>query len=816
MKTNNLLRLFTITICMAIAFAIGVNAEPMAEMPFNSVNGKIVDEQSGSPIEFASVAVFNTSDSSLVSGTMTDENGNFKIKDLKIGKYYVKATFIGYDEYVSTGFSVSKAGKSANLGDIAMKSKNTKIDEVVVKGEKSRIEYKIDKRVINVDKDLNAKGGTAANALENTPSVQVDPQGNVTLRGSSEFIVLIDGKPSVVKGSDALKQIPASAVKQIEVITNPSAKYDAEGQVGIINVVLKKDKLQGLNGNLSASAGTTNKRNGNALLNYRVGKVNLFGGVDYMDNKYSEVIDFNSRTTQNNTSKHTLQSTDQFNKNDKLAFKAGIDYDIDTMNSVSFSGTLGREGYDNGSNSQALVIPDIAGNTTYFSSNNYMDVMGDVYSLNADYSHSFTKDSKISFTNTFYNWKGKDDNKLNELNTNSVYEYVDVSSMLHNHKDNKNYNYRANIDYSTPLFSGNFETGAQFRYEYRWEDLYFENYDVNQALWAKNDTFSNNLYYNNTIYSGYATYSNTVWGINYQLGLRGEVFLRKIEISTNADPYEYNKFMFYPSVHLSKSINEKHQFQLSYSRRINRPQPWILSNNPSYLDSKNVFIGSPYLKPEYTDAYEFNYRTTLKVFTFSTQTYFRNTTNCFQTSRYLNPDGKMYHRLINSDNQQSYGVEQGIDININKWWQINSGANVYHYILKTMNGASENKKEVNTWDARYVNNFNTKWKTRIQTVFYYRAPSIDAVGDVNGFYTVNMAISQSILKDRGNISLSVENILNSIKFDYKVKGAGFDNVYGINAEGTAFMINFSYSFNNFQNKNRGRADALEFKGGGAF
>jgi len=176
----------------------------------------------------------------------------------------------------------------------------------------------------------------------------------------------------------------------------------------------------------------------------------------------------------------------------------------------------------------------------------------------------------------------------------------------------------------------------------------------------------------------------------------------------------------------------------------------------------------------------------------------------------------MYHRLINSDNQQSYGVEQGIDININKWWQINSGANVYHYILKTMNGASENKKEVNTWDARYVNNFNTKWKTRIQTVLYYRAPSIDAVGDVNGFYTVNMAISQSILKDRGNLSLSVQNIFNSIKFDYKVKGAGFDNVYGINAEGTTFMLNFSYSFNNFQYKNRGRADALEFKGGGAF
>ena len=231
----------------------------------------------------------------------------------------------------------------------------------------------------------------------------------------------------------------------------------------------------------------------------------------------------------------------------------------------------------------------------------------------------------------------------------------------------------------------------------------------------------------------------------------------------------------------------------------------------------NIFKGSPYLKPEYTDAYEFNYRTTVGKFTFSTQTYYRNTTNSFQALRIMDDKGVMYHQLTNSENQQAYGVEQGIDVNLFKWWSINSGANLYRYTLRTLISSSEKKtQKVNTWDARFINNFNLKWDTRIQTVCYYRAPGVDAQGESQGFFTTNVAVSKTLLKGKGNLGLSVENIFNSIKFDYKVKSSTFDNKYNIVAEGPIVMLNFSYAFNNFQSKNRGRADDTSFKGGGAF
>jgi outer membrane receptor protein involved in Fe transport len=331
-----------------------------------------------------------------------------------------------------------------------------------------------------------------------------------------------------------------------------------------------------------------------------------------------------------------------------------------------------------------------------------------------------------------------------------------------------------------------------------------------------NDTFSYTQDYLNTIYSGYATYSDNFYGIGFQLGLRSEYFARLIEDTGLGEPAEFNKFMFYPSVHLSKSLNDKHQLQLSYSRRINRPQAWLLNNTPSYIDPYNIFKGSPFLKPEYTDAYEFNYRVVFQKVTFSAQSYFRYTTNLFTSLRNLQSNGIMVHQLTNSKDQTAYGQELGFDFNIFKWWQINTGTNIYHYSLRTLINSDEKTSAINTWDARLVSSFNLKWGTRLQAVTYMRGKNKDAMGTNEGFYTCNLAVNQSLMKGKANIGLSAQNIFNSIKFDYLTQSNTFNNKYNIQAEGPIIMLNFSYSFNNFQNKNRGRADDLQFKGGGAF
>jgi outer membrane receptor protein involved in Fe transport len=775
MKTKFLNLLVVIIFNLSPVALMAGNSVVTGESPVSRVTGKILDQSTGNPVEYVSVALYKSTDSSLVTGTITDMEGYFTIEKVDTGNYYLKTSFIGYSDQFTNNIRISKKSNSANLGSINIASTATEINEVVVAGEAKRVEYKIDKRVVNVDKDISAKGGTAVSVLENTPSVQVDPEGNLTLRGSSDYVVLIDGKPSITKGSDALKQIPSNAIKQIEVITNPSAKYDAEGQAGIINIIMKKEKMQGVNGNFSAGYGNNDKSNANALINYRKNKLNYFAGVDYTDNTYNGDLDIISKTILTDETLSYSEKSNQFNNNYNLTFKGGIDYDPNEKNTFSLSGSIGSQGYDHGSNARYNKQSSL-GTSSYNTSSNYMDVAGDVIGINFDYTHKFADNHKITLSYSYSSWDGLDSNNLVENTTNMNYQEENLLSKLYFTKDNYNFQNRANIDYSRPLGTGIFETGVQFRSEYRTEDFAFKNFDLDSNIWINNDSLSYNLDYLNTIYSGYATYSDKIWGIGYQIGLRSEYFMRSIDISNEDGTIEYNKFMFYPSVHLSKEFNEKQQMQASYSRRINRPQPWLLNNTPSYVDPMNIFMGSPYLKPEYTDAFELNYRAIVKKFTFSVQTYYRLTTNSFTALRDMNDDGIMYHRLVNAKNNKACGAELGVDVILFKWWQISSGANLYNYQLKTLVSNTDKVQKVNTMDARLVSNFSLKWGTRIQAIGYYRAPSVDAMGEITDFFIANLAISQPVLKGKGNISVSGQNLLPR-DFVYSVKTNKFDNKY---------------------------------------
>jgi len=267
-------------------------------------------------------------------------------------------------------------------------------------------------------------------------------------------------------------------------------------------------------------------------------------------------------------------------------------------------------------------------------------------------------------------------------------------------------------------------------------------------------------------------------------------------------------------MHFSKDINEKHQFQLNYSRRINRPQPWLLNSTPSYIDANNVFMGNPYIKFEFTDALEFNYRTGIKKINVSTQTYLRNTTNPFTSARYIDKEGKFSHQLTNAKRQVAFGVEQNIDSKITKWLQLNGNINLYHYILETQIMSTDETREVNTWDARITSSCNFKTKTQVQATGTYRAANYDAMGRNSGFFNFNLGVNQSFLQGRLRAGLSCQNLFNTIKFDYSVKTEDFQNIYDIRFEGPTFTASLTYNLNNFQNINRGRADDTSFKSGG--
>ena len=781
-----------------------------------TISGRIVDASSNQPMEYVSVALFRATDSTLVTGAISNPEGKFKLDKISTGAYYLKISFLGFQNLQTDKIVISGKSMQNEMGDIKLAANTAELSGVSVVGERSKVEYKIDKRVINVGQDLVAQGGTAVNALENTPSVQVDAQGNVSLRGSYDYIVLIDGKPSVLKGSEALKQINAASIKQIEVITNPSAKYEADGKAGIINIIQKKDKMQGVSGTGSLSLGTRDKYSANGLVNYRKKKVNVFAGIDFAKNKYETDLEIKNLNFLETGTRHVEETVTQYNNNDNLGGKAGIDYDLNEKNAFTLSGNYGVQGYDNGAAAKYNSYTEGSEQKSWYSSNNTTDVAGRVAGLNLDYTHKFGENHSLSVSNYYSSWDGADENLLTEYTTDENYNPTDTNSSLTYKKDNFNFQYRLNVDYKRMIKTGTLEAGFQYRYELRKDDYVFKNLDTETNEWIVNPMYTYKLDYDNDIYSGYVTYSDTKWGIGYMLGVRSEYFTRTISFSNDEVPYDYDKFMLYPSIHLTKSLKEKHQFQLSYSRRINRPQPWVLNKTPGYIDPYNIFQGSPELEPEFTDAFEFNYRLSYKIMSLSAQMYYRNTTNCFNTRRTLNDDGVMVHELINANSQQSYGTEIGFNFNFTKWWQLSTSANVYHYTLDADISSGETTRSSNSWDGRLISSFSLKKGTRLQGVFYMRGPQLDAQGESEGFYTVNLGASQQVLKGKLNLGVSAENIFNSIKFDYSASGVNYDNTYSIAVEGLVLRVTASYTFNNFQNKQRGRADDASFKGGGAF
>lgn len=785
------------------------------DLPGCSLTGRIMDQSSKSPVEFASIALYNAADSSFVSGAISDRNGFFRFERIVEGSYYLEVSFVGYEKKAIKSFSLTKSIVPTDLGTIELSFSTQEIDEVNVVAERARVEYRIDKRVINVDKDLSARGGTAVDALQNTPSVQVDHQGRLTLRGSSDYTVLIDGKPSLLKGSDALKQIPAAAIKQLEVITNPSAKYESDGQAGIINVIMKKEMLQGFSGSMNYGISTTDKQNGNLSISNRKKNLNVFGGFDYADNIYRDHIDIDSRFMMDWGGEQNTGEVREFSTNQNLGVRAGLDWDINKKNALSISGGISRQAYDNGNNATTASQSSETGTYQYTKSSVYLDVYGMVYSVNVDYTHHFSGSSKLMVTNNLTTWSGRDQNDQENFFTNEAYAGDSIAFVNRYIKDNHNYTYRLNLDYTDSIFTGSLEAGAQFRYEPRYEDLNYLDFSPVNHTWTANDSFSYVLNYENTIFSGYASYTDVFLGLGYKLGLRSEYFMRSMDLGKEDGPIEYNKFMFYPGIHLSRDIKENLSVQASYSRRINRPQPWLLNTTPRYIDTRNIFLGNTKLIPEYTDAFELNLRNAGKKLSTYVQTYFRNTINSLSVTRQMRGDGIMYHQLTNSKGTQALGIELGFDHKIMKWWQMNTNINLYNYKQTTTISNTDLVQKIVTGDIRFANNFNLKTGTRIQLMAYYHAPGVDAAGKTSGYYVVDMSVGQSLLKGAMNISLSGQNLFPNT-YTYRVEDARSLNIYEIGFEGRALMVNLSYNFNNFENKQRGRHDDTQFGGNSGF
>lgn len=805
-KILGVIIIFSLSISMIAQRPGGGQGKDMLKIGI--LSGTVLDAQ-GTPVEYATVSLFSMRDSKLVTGGITDAKGYFKIKEIKLGVYKVHIKFIGFNTkeikpiYLMPKGRGKGQGTEQDLGKIQLAGSSVEIDDVNVVADKSHVQYKIDKKIINVSQDVNSAGGSAVDILENTPSINVDIDGNVELRGSSNFTVLIDGKPTVLEASEVLQQIPANVIENIEIITNPSAKFDADGAAGIINVIMKKKKQNGFNGVVNLSAGTRDKYKGNVLLNYKTGKFNFTGGVDYRDEmRYGSGMQ--NRETYYPDTTHFLNYDGDRNMNIfGYGFKGGVDYYINDNNTLSLSGRYGTREFSRNSYSYYHEWTNPSNIDDYYLRDNDLGYDGASYKINLDYNLKFKKpDQKLDVLLYYSNWDGK--------RFDDQFKYITDSegNIIDNNPEKRKTDqitprdqYRYQFDFTSPIgIDGILEAGYHGRFDISTSDYQISNFNESTGEWELDTDKSNKADFTRNIQAVYGTYTSKVLNLDYKIGLRTEYTDRILDQYTTGDIFTVNRLDFFPSAYLTKELNEKQQFQLSYSRRLNRPRNRNLNPFPNYSDPLNVSVGNPNLEPEFVDSYEFNFQNRFKKSFFSAEAFYRRKNNLITRVSILGEDNVIYRTYDNLNHDNSLGLELSANLQFNKWWRLNGSSSGYYYsIIGEINNEDISSESFN-WNLRLNNTFSFKSNTRIQITGFYTGPSVTAQGSREAFYFTNLAVRQDFLQKKFSLTAQVRDIFNTMGHSFTSETDDFYTYSEFSREGQVITLSLTYRINNYKEK----------------
>lgn len=808
-----LLLLIFLTVGQTFSQVPPANSGGMGNMPKNGViKGKIIDADTKTPMEYANVAIYNKRDSKLVTGGIANAAGVFEITELPLGVYYVEANFIGFKKTTVNNIKIVPNSTKVDMGTIELEVSAQKIEGVDVVADRNRIEYKIDKKVINVSQDINAAGGTAVTVLENTPSVEVDIDGNVSLRGSTSFTVLIDGRPSVLAGSDALKQIPSSAIENIEIITNPSVKYDPDGQAGIINIVMKKNILSGFNGILNANIGTGEKYGTDLTMNYKTKKYNLFFGANWNDNTDEGSMRSSRETYLNDTTTFLTTEGKRNQTRGGQRLKGGFDYFLSDKTSVTVSGEVGEynSGGQGGGKLHKYQFPEDSAMNIYSVQVNNSFRNGNFVDANTSFLTKFDDSGMHKLEGSFEYQKrnGNSGDSIAEFLSNEGYiQKNGYLSQVGTAEVEESNDYRMKIDYTLPFKSGSkFEAGVQSRLERETEIFSFSNFGINDPKYTSDMDFRED------IHSIYSTFSGSLKPLQYQLGMRGEYTKRLMDHSAVVDPYKLERFDYFPSIHFSYDLNENNQLMTSYSRRINRPGGRDLDPFPSYMNQYTIRQGNPELKPEYTDSYEFSFLRKFGNSFVSLETFYRTTKDKIERNQFVRND-TTYMSTGNVDRDHSLGGELMGNINITKWLLINTSFSLYKY---KMNGELLGKL-IDRQSTNYSGRLNTTIKfssdSRLQITANYRGPSVSGQGDQKSMMFTNLSYRHEFMKKKLTATLSVRDILGTAKFEGTSFGNGFKSTFRMQREPRVVMLTLSYKINNYKMDKQAPASDQPSQGG---
>ncbi len=757
------------------------------------------------PIEAATVSLLKAKDSSLVKMSLSGKTGNFEIEKLVEGKYLVSVTIVGFTKYYSEAFELNNANQLYTVKPIELVSSSKALKDVTVTAKKPFVEQKLDRTLINVDASPTNAGLTAMDVLEKSPGISVDKDGNISLKGKQGVMIMIDGKPTYLSAQDLanmLKNMPGNQLEQIEIMTNPPAKYDAAGNGGVINIKTKKNKAQGLNGNITLGGGMgRNPKTSNSLnLNYRVGKVNMFGNYSHNWNKGYQNLEliriFRDKTT-NEISSIFGQKAEMTPNTQRNTYKIGADYYITKKT------TLGvvLNGFENpGSflNNNVTNITDGAGNlisrTEAKNKNNdrwssiggninlrhIIDTTGTEITADLDYVN-YGNNSNQMFGNYFYD-KAGDKKQPDEFLKGQLPSNIKI--------------YSAKTDYTHPL-KGNAKIEAGLKTSIVETDNNAQYANLVNSDWVTDAGRSNHFIYKENINAAYVNSSkefNKKW--SGQLGLRLENTNSKGNQLTTGETFKRNYTQLFPTVYVGYKMNEKNTFSLNYGKRINRPDYSDLNPFYYFLDKYTYQVGNPYLRPQFGHNIELNH--SFKGF-LNTGVYYNKITDIIQ--QLLDQVDSTHTTFVKRENiasKRSVGLQVSAGMPVTKWWRTNIYTNVFNNRFSGIVNGGNLTVDGTTFTTNISNQFTFKKGWSGEVSGFYRTGGIEGTMAMKGMGAVNVGISKQVLKNKGSVRLNVRDILGIQQFRGSTKYQNIDVSIKNRWDNRVANVSFTYRFGKAQ------------------
>jgi len=781
----------------AAFFPVHVSAQENA-----TIAAVVVDQVSGEPVGFASAALLMQGSQNYVKGMQTVADGKIRFTDVRPGTYAIRITYVGYEDYFREHIQVT-AGQQLNLGEILLQPSGELLEEVVVQGTPPAMELGIDRRIFNVAESTISEGGSATDLLENVPSLQVDVDGSVSLRGSSSVRILINGRESAMAGSDItqlLQSMPANSIERIEVVTNPSARYDAEGQSGIINIVLKKNVRIGLNGSLNVSAGSYDNYNAGLNLNNRGDKWNYFAGYHF-NRRNSVGSGLNNTEFSNNSIIRNQNESVRLGINHGV--RVGADYYISERTTLGASGNFSIRRNDRNEDIYYAYLnnPELTGTSERFSRQDEDDFGFD---LNLDFKHNFnregeelegnfsfgrdTEDGINTFDQTFTDPSGELDRRVNQTG-----------------EDGRNVNIQ--VDYVRP-FSEAQRIEAGYRTFVRRSDdsQRSEYFDLGEGVMLPDYDITNDFAMTSSVHALYANYRNKLTEkLGFQLGLRAEqAYLNTEYLSFDPDLSVEDRvavgkldyFRVYPSIFVTQEFGDRHQVQVNYTRRVSRPRGWQVNPFIDVSDPMNKRQGNPNLLPEDIHSFELSYAKFWDAVTLNSSVYYRQVNDVVQPiiTAVEGGDGATFSRWENISRNESTGFELISSVKFDQKVDAMFNANLYH---SKFHGSEEfNIKPTDgfNWNANVTANYRIKPWLSMQARADYQAPRVMAQGKGIEVFGINAGVRWDVLDRKGSIMFNVRDVLNQRKWGGYTQTADFYRYFESRWMPRMFMVSLRYRF----------------------